>query len=255
MIRSQDGGRGAAALPPERPSHAPSEPPACAESLAREGTPVAAQGPSSDEEEADSSGASSLPARGQPGGAGGGPGALAGAGGHCHGRRAAGPPRAGRLLDFLPPTSRSQQDCDGLVYGPDGRSDNCDSVGPGTCHCALWARQGPFPGSVPEGAPASGGGTGQAELDAGPQRPPPGASTSPWGQGCSGGPRLLLPRDPRPATAPLELNKLLGAKSGTTRTQNPLPRLHVCGRPGTLTPQQQPLPWAQNLRGGGLGGP
>lgn len=39
MIRSQDGGRGAAALPPERPSHAPSEPPACAESLAREGTP------------------------------------------------------------------------------------------------------------------------------------------------------------------------------------------------------------------------
>lgn len=88
----------------------------------------------------------------------GGPGTLAG--GHCcrpaglRGLVAAGFPASG---------FRSQQDCSGLVYGPDGPSDNCDNVGPGTCHRALWTWPGPFPGSVAEGARASsGGGPGQA---------------------------------------------------------------------------------------------
>lgn len=45
----------------------------------------------------------------------------------------------------LPSVSRIAR---GVVYGPDGCGDN---VGPGTRHCALWARRGPFPGSVPEG--------------------------------------------------------------------------------------------------------
>lgn len=178
MIRSQDGGRGAAALPPERPSHAPSEPPACAESLAREGTPVAAQGPSSDEEEADSSGASSLPARGQPGGAGGGPGALAGAGGHCHGRRAAGPPRAGRLLDFLPPTSRSQQDCDGWFTVPMAAVITAIAWGPGHATVPSGPGRALSQGPSPRGHRPAGGGLGRRSwmpahsgLRPGPARP------------------------------------------------------------------------------------
>lgn len=58
------------------------------------------------------------------------------------------------LLDFLPLASRSQQDGSGVVYGPNGPSDDCDNVGPRTGHRALWARRGPFPGSVAEGAQA-----------------------------------------------------------------------------------------------------
>lgn len=58
------------------------------------------------------------------------------------------------LLDFLPLASRSQQDGSGVVYGPNGPSDDCDNVGPRTGHRALWTRRGPFPGSVAEGAQA-----------------------------------------------------------------------------------------------------
>lgn len=52
---------------------------------------------------------------------------------------------------FPVPTSRGQQDCARVVYGPDDCIDNGDTVGPRPCHCALWAQQSPFPGSVPAG--------------------------------------------------------------------------------------------------------